>query len=92
MKLGEAIKELRKSKGLKQKELAAKVGVSANAICKIEKGETKPQKETLDKIIDTLEITESYLLFFALEVKDIPEDKRNVFEQLHGTLKDYLKA
>jgi transcriptional regulator with XRE-family HTH domain len=92
MKLGEAIKELRKAKGLKQKDLAFKIGVSANAICKIEKGEAMPQKETLNKIVTALEIPESYLLFFALESTDIPQEKRVVFDQLHETLKAILKS
>jgi transcriptional regulator with XRE-family HTH domain len=92
MKLGEAIKELRKAKGLKQKDLALKTGVSANAVCKIEKGEAMPQKETLNKILEVLEIPESYLLFFALESTDIPLEKRQVFDQLHETLKSILKA
>ena len=38
VKLSEKLKEMRKNKGLTQKELAGKIGVSESYICQIEGG------------------------------------------------------
>lgn len=92
MKFGESIKELRKAKGLKQKELAEKAGISANALSLIEKGETMPHKDTIKKIVESLGVPETYVLFFAIESSDVPEDKRQVFDQLHNSIKNLIKS
>ena len=90
MTLGQAIKELRKRKGYKQKEFAVSCGLSINALCQIEKDNTFPQKKNIDKICEALEIPQSYLLFFSLTEDDIPESKREVFNALSGTIKNIL--
>lgn len=86
MNVGEAIKEIRKSKGLSQKELAAKCGLSANAMCSIEKSISIPSKDSLEKICKALNISTSYLLFFSVTDDDIPEEKRIVFNTMKTIL------
>lgn len=53
--LREQIKVLRIQKGLSQNELAQLSGVSLRTIQRIENGESKPQGETLRKIVNILE-------------------------------------
>ncbi|WP_311516257.1 helix-turn-helix transcriptional regulator [uncultured Anaerococcus sp.] len=55
--LNENIKRLRKEKGLTQKDLAVKVGVSITFISQIENGISKPSDENLKKIADVLGVT-----------------------------------
>ena len=62
MMVGDNIKNIRKSKGLKQKELAEKIGVSATAIMRYEKGQREPDKETIEKIALALKVTPSSLM------------------------------
>ena len=79
MELGSAIKDLRIKKGITQKDLAEKAGLSANALCNIEKGYAFPPKETIKAICNALEIPVSLLLFSCITDEDIPEDKRYAF-------------
>lgn len=52
--LGNKIKELRKSIGLTQEELAEKVGIDNKHLSKIENGKHAPSFKTIKKISDVL--------------------------------------
>lgn len=60
--IGERIYELRKKKGLSQKELGALVGVSNKAVSKWETGAAAPKTETIIKLASALDITVEELL------------------------------
>jgi XRE family transcriptional regulator, regulator of sulfur utilization len=90
MNIGSAIKILRKKKGISQKDFADKCEISVNALCQIEVNNSFPQKSTIHKVCEVLEIPTSYLLFFSISDEDIPEDKRFIFNTLSSTIKDLL--
>jgi transcriptional regulator with XRE-family HTH domain len=90
MDIGTAIKNLRKEKGLGQKQLAEMCGISVNALSQIEINATFPQKSTIKKICESLQIPVSYLLFFSISDEDIPEDKKIVFKSLNSAIKSVL--
>ena len=90
MDIGLAIKSLRKQKGISQKELAERCGISVNALCQIELNNTFPQKSTIHKICQVLEIPVSYLLFFSISEEDIPDDKKMTFNALSSAIKNML--
>ena len=79
MNLGQAIKTIRKKKGMSQKDLAGKAGISANALCSIERDEAWPTKTTINLICDALEIPVSALLFASIEEQDVPTYSRATF-------------
>ena len=60
--VGENILYWRKLKGLKQDDLAARVGISTAALSNIENGVSKPHIERLEDIADALEIDVAELL------------------------------
>ena len=62
--LGLRIKELRKNKGLSQEKLAEKINISQNALSFIETGENFLSSDTLEKIINALEIEPEELFHF----------------------------
>lgn len=62
MKVGENILYWRKLKGLKQEDLAERIGISPTALSNIENGVSKPDIERLEDIADALEIEVSQLL------------------------------
>lgn len=62
MDIGNAVKMLRQRKNISQKELSSMCGISANALCSIESGNTFPSKSTITKICNALDIPASYLL------------------------------
>ena len=53
-KVGEQIREVRKAKGLSQKALAKKIGVSQQLISRIEKGRENISLATLDNVLKAL--------------------------------------
>lgn len=57
IKLGERIIELRKDKGLKQIELAVKLGIEDSALRRIESGRTNPTTKTLLAVARELDVT-----------------------------------
>jgi transcriptional regulator with XRE-family HTH domain len=89
MEIGKAIIQLRKKKGLTQKDFSIKCGLSNNAVCQIEIGNVFPNKTTIEKMSKVLNVPISYILFFSITVDDVPDDKKQVFNSLSG-LKDLL--
>lgn len=79
MGLGENIKQLRKNKGLTQKELGELVGVKAITIRKYESNEREPNVDTLNKIATALGVT----------INDLAGSKKTLTQQLiEEALKD----
>ena len=60
--LNENLKQLRKSKGLSQEELAIRLNVVRQTISKWEKGLSVPDADMLIKIADIFEVSVSELL------------------------------
>ena len=56
MSFAENLKRIRKSKGLSQKELAEKLGVSQPSYAQYERGARNPKVETIRKIANALDI------------------------------------
>jgi len=90
MNIGSAIKLVRKEKGLSQKDLAAKSGLSVNALSQIEINATFPQKSTISRLCEVLDVPVAYLLFFSIDESDVPEEKRRTFNTLNTAIKDLL--
>jgi transcriptional regulator with XRE-family HTH domain len=81
MNIGITLRNIRKRKGLSQQDLALKANISRTYISQIEKGECNPTIDILDSICKVLEIPFPILSFLSLDIKSIPENKRE----------DYLK-
>ena len=58
----DVLRYLRESNGLKQEELADKIGVSYAAISNYERGKRIPKMETLESIADFFNVDMNYLL------------------------------
>lgn len=62
MTIGKKIQQARKAAGFSQKQLAEKLGVSASMIGQYENDLRKPKFETIIRIVDALDISESEFL------------------------------
>ena len=62
MTIGERIKQARKAKGLKRKELAEKIGTTPQTICRYEADGRRPKVDAMLKIAEALNIPASELL------------------------------
>jgi len=92
MDYGEKIVEIRKEKGISQKELAKRLGVSPVMVAHWEKGRRKPKADTLKKIADALEVPLSRLyaldpdaVYLDSEITFIEPDPDNPEETLSFT-------
>lgn len=90
MDIGKAIKTLRVSRGLTQKQLADKIGCSETNMIFMETGRSFPRKEKIESICRELNVPQSYLLVFSLTREDIPDSKQNLYERRVEPLRDEL--
>ena len=79
--LNENLKQLRKSKGLSQEELAIRLNVVRQTISKWEKGLSVPDADMLIKIADIFEVSVSELLGAKINKKK-EQDVNEVADQL----------
>lgn len=61
MSIGKRIKEARESKGLTQRELANRVGITAGAIGNYENGTSSPKETIMFALLDVLNVDANYL-------------------------------
>lgn len=76
MTIGEIIQHLRDDKGLNQKELAEKVGLSHSVMNRIELGTRPARDEELKKIAEVLDVSLDYLMG-ASDIRN-PYIKQNI--------------
>jgi transcriptional regulator with XRE-family HTH domain len=72
MNVAEAIRSLRVSAGLKQRELAERVGVTASMLSYLEAGKREPTIQMLRDLARALEMPSSVLFAVALAEDDRP--------------------
>lgn len=72
MKVGEKIRDVRKSKRIRQKVLARMVGISAGALTNFEKGRRRVSLDWLHKISEALDTPVAYFLPDERERKKTP--------------------
>lgn len=87
--LGLRIREIRKSKGITQEQLAEKVGIGTSNISYIETGKFAPSIESFEKIAEVLQV-EPYELYMFSPLKPTEEIKRELFQELDNN-PDLLK-
>lgn len=80
---GKRIKELRKERLLTQEQLAELIGIDTRNLIKIENGETFPRANTLDRLIETLEIAPDEILKTE-HLKDIRILKNKIIDKLNS--------
>jgi XRE family transcriptional regulator, regulator of sulfur utilization len=90
MHIGIAIKHVRSQKGLTQGELAIMCGLSRTAISQIETGDKRPRPKNLQTICNVLEVPETTLYIYGLEVIDVPDSKKELFRNLHPIIQEMI--
>ena len=75
MKLGEKIKQLRKSKGISQEELASMLKINRNYLSRIETGKSEPTSSILKHIAEIFSIDLNSLLDITDEDKNTDKVK-----------------
>ncbi len=70
-RLGERIQKLRKLNGLSQETLAEQLGIATNTLSSIETGNAFMTSSTLEKIIETLNVSPQELFTFGDELNNL---------------------
>jgi transcriptional regulator with XRE-family HTH domain len=84
MDYGKAIKIIRNSRGLSQKDLADRIKLAPSYISRIEAGERKPTIETLEKIAKKLGVPVYLIVLMSsdkTDLKGLPSDLINKLGQ-----------
>lgn len=92
MNLGNTIKELRKSKGIKQYDLAQQCSITQSYLSNIEGNRKEPTLNTLQVISNNLDIPLPIMFFLAMDETDVAEEKRDFFTILSPSLKETLRT
>ena len=87
MKIGSAIKSIRKRLGIPQWELAEKCELSQTSLSQIENDIKKPHPKTVGRICDALEIPESIIYIIAMEDIDVPSNKKDIYKLVYPSIK-----
>jgi transcriptional regulator with XRE-family HTH domain len=90
MDLGNTIKSIRKSKGIKQNSFAELCDISQTYLSQIESNQKEPNISTLKTICINLKVSLPILFFLSLDEKDIPEQKKQAFAIISPTVKTLL--
>lgn len=90
MKIGQAIRTIRKELGVSQMVLSEKSGISQTALSKIE-NDARPSDANVKKICAALDIPELVLYVLASEASDIPAEKKQQYTMLQNVVKNLAR-
>lgn len=90
MDLGKAIKELRKERGLNQRELASACGLTQTSLSQIESGIKRPNPSTMKKFSKYFGVPEPVFYILATESSDIPAEKQFMYQTIFPNIKNIL--
>lgn len=89
--VGSKVKRFRESLGWSQRELAARCGITASAICQIEKGGRTPRFHVFEQLANAFNITLSN--FTECESSEVMlQDESRRFYRQYGRIEDLDKA
>lgn len=91
--LGNKVRELRETKGILMRQVAAFIEVDTALISKLERGERKAQRDQITKIAQFLEADEKELtlLWLADRITDDIKDEPQAIEALKFVEKQFKK-
>ena len=78
--IGKRIKELRKVRHLSQEQLAEKIDINQNALSYIETGENFFSAETLEKLINALQVEPSELFEVVQMLRENPDKIKDIYK------------
>lgn len=89
MQFGKTLKLIRVLKGLKQKELAEKLGVSPNYLSLIENDRREPSLSFIKALSKGLDVPVSFLFLDNINEENMTAEQKTLFEKLKSLLKEF---
>jgi len=90
MKLGNAIRDIRKQRGLSQIQIASEAGITQTYLSLIEGDKKEPNLSTLKTISDSLGVPVPILFFLAMDEEDVAPKKRDAFKIISPSVKSLI--
>src|ERR1043165_7213774 len=90
MNVGKAIKMARQASGVKQRDLAKKVGITPTALCQIENGIKQPRMLTMLEICHKLDVPITLLYMLGIEEVDILYEKQHIDRTVYPSIQDLI--
>lgn len=87
MAFGKMVTEIRKAKGIKQKDLALKAKIPVTVLSKIENGKD-PGMRHLKGISQALDIPYEIIMLLSLDENQVSDDKRELMNEVQSAIKD----
>lgn len=87
MNLGQKIKDLRESRGLRQQDLAEAIGITPSMISMYESNKKKPGRETIIKLANALNVDPNYLMYDDIKTLN-DKDRKDVAKTLDKIMGD----
>ncbi|ARW38065.1 helix-turn-helix domain-containing protein [Bacillus velezensis] len=91
MKMGEAIRRIRKEKKKTLDEVAEAVGITHSYLSRIERNLQQPSIQVIEKIADYLGVHKSYLFFDEESLGKYSEPEKQLLSQKSITIDDLKK-
>lgn len=92
MNLGQAIKDLRKDKGIKQGAFANQCGITPAYLSQIENNRREPNLSTLKLISEKLDTPLPVIFFKSMNDEDIPDDKKEIYKFIYPSLNELVHS
>jgi transcriptional regulator with XRE-family HTH domain len=73
--VGGAIAELRKMRGLRQQDVAAKAGLTGNFLSLVENGQRAVSMDTLNRLAEVFRVPAEWIIFLSAETPRATKDR-----------------
>ena len=91
MKIGKTLKLVRILKGLRQKDLADKLGISPNYLSAVENDKREPSLSFVKLVSKELDVPLSFLFLDNIEEAYMSEEQRVIYEKLKSLLVEFQR-
>jgi len=89
MKIGKTLKLIRILKGLKQKELADKLGISPNYLSSVENDKREPSLSFIKLVSKELDVPVSFLFLDNIDEEAMSEEQKVIYQKLKNLLVEF---
>lgn len=89
MKIGRTLKLIRVLKGLKQKALAEKLGISPNYLSSVENDKKEPSLSFIRLVSKELDVPVSFLFLDNVGEEAMSEEQRAIYQKLKSLLVEF---
>ena len=90
MNISKAMREVRLSSGLNQKEIAAKLKITQTYVSLIENGHKIPSLEVIEAYGNVAKFPLAIVLWKAIDEKDVAQNKKKIFRELKPTIDKFI--